>query len=341
MTTPHAPTPRGPDLPEHVDADRIGDLVDGLLEADDAAGVRSHLAACATCAAVEEDHRRVRALLRDLPPVPMPADVAARLDAALGVAARSSLGAATGAARSDQSASPPSRAPDDASGTRARPVGSTVTPIGAARRSRLRVSTAVLQVAAAIVLLAAVGALVVGALNSGEVDGSATPTGSEAVGGAAARAPGGTIETMYTASGRNYTAGSLAQQGELLLSGDAPGARLYLGTEAGAPTVAGDAGGGLGEGSTGGTPSATGSGPAQAPTSASASAPAQRAVDACVTALGGGRPARAVDVARYEGKPALVVVFTREGRSGAEVWVVGSGCRPGDEQVLQVAFTDG
>ncbi len=55
-----------------------------LTAADpETAAVLDHVAGCETCTADLEALRQVRTTLRALPPVPMPADVAERLDAAL------------------------------------------------------------------------------------------------------------------------------------------------------------------------------------------------------------------------------------------------------------------
>jgi anti-sigma factor RsiW len=70
------------DLP-HPDETRLNDYVDGLLEADAAAGVDAHLAACAACRTEVERLRGLLALARALPDrVEPPADVWA------GIAAR-------------------------------------------------------------------------------------------------------------------------------------------------------------------------------------------------------------------------------------------------------------
>jgi len=51
----------------------ISQLMDGTLEADDAARVRSHLATCADCRATLEEYRRIGTAIRALPPIMPPA----------------------------------------------------------------------------------------------------------------------------------------------------------------------------------------------------------------------------------------------------------------------------
>lgn len=68
----------------HLDATVVADLAEGLLAPADAAAAEGHLAACAACRDVHDQLDRVVSLLRDARESgPVPADVAARLDAAL------------------------------------------------------------------------------------------------------------------------------------------------------------------------------------------------------------------------------------------------------------------
>ncbi|MEU0698662.1 zf-HC2 domain-containing protein [Streptomyces niveus] len=69
---------------EHPDVSEISDLTEGLLSPARSAEVREHLDSCALCADVHESLEEIRGLLGSLPGPPrMPADVAARVDAAL------------------------------------------------------------------------------------------------------------------------------------------------------------------------------------------------------------------------------------------------------------------
>ena len=81
-----------PDARSHVSADQVSDLLEGLLPSDEAATVAAHLSACPQCAEVRDRLAAMPALLAsvrtDDPVVPMPADVAARLDRALAAEAR-------------------------------------------------------------------------------------------------------------------------------------------------------------------------------------------------------------------------------------------------------------
>ncbi|MFF2185155.1 anti-sigma factor family protein [Streptomyces sp. NPDC058155] len=69
---------------EHPDVSEISDLTEGLLSPERSVEVREHLDGCALCADVHESLEEIRGLLGSLPGPPrMPADVAARVDAAL------------------------------------------------------------------------------------------------------------------------------------------------------------------------------------------------------------------------------------------------------------------
>lgn len=69
---------------EHPDVSEISDLTEGLLSPSRSVELREHLDGCSLCAEVYESLEEIRGLLGSLPGPPrMPADVAARIDAAL------------------------------------------------------------------------------------------------------------------------------------------------------------------------------------------------------------------------------------------------------------------
>lgn len=77
----------------HPDAIEISDLTEDLLAPERAAEVRAHMASCPQCGEVLAALQEMRALLGDpLPAEPMPADVAARIDAALAAEQHSAAG---------------------------------------------------------------------------------------------------------------------------------------------------------------------------------------------------------------------------------------------------------
>jgi hypothetical protein len=83
MTYESAASGTAPDSPGHVDPDRLADLAEGLLDGSAAGAVRTHLASCELCA---EDFALITldsGLADFLAPEPIPAEVVARVEAAL------------------------------------------------------------------------------------------------------------------------------------------------------------------------------------------------------------------------------------------------------------------
>lgn len=177
---------------DHPGIDALCDLDAGLLAGTPGeADIQAHVAGCASCADFIALLATTREQLAALPAVPMPPDVAERIDAAL-----------ASEATSDQSANDES-APATVAG---------VTPLGSARSRRPRWVRGASAVAAGIALLVAgavgVDALTAGNEKSGTVSGAAE--GNSAPNDRAQR---------DTGSARNYTSATLAD-GVRALVGD-------------------------------------------------------------------------------------------------------------------------
>ncbi|MFI2201978.1 anti-sigma factor family protein [Streptomyces sp. NPDC020192] len=72
------------DTAGHPDVEEISDLTEGLLSPDRSTDIRRHLETCDPCADVHASLEEIRGFLGSAPEAePMPADVAARIDAAL------------------------------------------------------------------------------------------------------------------------------------------------------------------------------------------------------------------------------------------------------------------
>jgi hypothetical protein len=308
-------------MSEHLDLDLLADLLAG--EGTDE-GVVAHLRHCAGCsgrldelAAAEEE---VVAALAALPPPPVPAGLADRLAAAL--AAEPALAPTSG---------PPdwARADDEpGSGDEPREGARTVTPFPAERRR----SWSPLAAAASLLLLAgAVGGGLALASRGGGVD----STTSAAPGGAAESAD---LGIPISETGQDYAAdGALAAALPDLLGGTAPTAA----TLESQPQSDGDAGGSAADQD-------------QSVTSLQERAGGDGGLDrlreppelaSCLDAVlppedDAARPL-AVDYAAYGGEPALVVVLPATGAPDkVDVFVVGSGCRQGDDQTRFFARLD-
>jgi len=278
--------------------------------------VEAHVAGCARCTADLAALRGVRATLRALPPVPMPDDVAQRIETALRQAA-----VTAGDADSAAAETPPTAAI------------SVLPAAGSSRRSARRASSTGLpnfSVAAAVTVLLVI-ALGVG-LGVALKNGGDSNKGSSTSGAAASDAG-----SIVTASGTDYTQSDIQTQVAGLLLARVPdahaaykglaplaAAQSSAGAEPSAPAAAGSAGAGAGAAGGASTPKPTASstvesapsaGGAQRPVlqsrtpySGPLGAPAQ--LQACVQALLD-QPATPVlvDYAYYAGKPATIIVL--------------------------------
>ena len=158
-------------------------------------------------ALTRDDDAYVTALLADLPVVAMPADVAARLDAALAEAALAPVAATT------------------------------VVPISSARSARWR-DPRILKVAAAVVLVLGGGGLAIKVISSG--GGSSSEGSTTAAAGGAPRA----AEKLSVNSAHAYTSDTLATDVRALVAGTLPKAVVGQDSAAGPtlephPTVSG------------------------------------------------------------------------------------------------------
>jgi hypothetical protein len=303
----------------HLSLDALADL----LAAEGSAADEAHVAGCAGCAGRLDElataEVEVAAVLAALPAPAVPADLAARLGAAL--AAEPALVPA-----------PPGEGPV-ALGEGARASGATVTafPDAAPRRRR-----AWLPAAAAAAVLVVGGALVVPSLLGGAGGDDAS---TSAAGGAEAVAdPFGDLARNET--GTDYAAdGSLAASLPALLGGSATPLTAALSTEA-APA---------GEDLSGGAAAAPAAPEAaleqRAAQDAGAADPAldrlrtPEGLASCLTALlppddDDLRPL-AVDYAAYQGQPALVVLLPAGGAADkVDVFVVDAECAVGDDRTL-------
>lgn len=296
------------DSTRHLSADTLADLQEGLLDADGEAAARRHLEACAAC-------RADLAALTDLPGLlaaagdagPVPELVAARLDRAL-----------AGAAAED--------AADPTAATATR----TVTPLapdrGPVRGMRL------LQAAAVVVLVLGAGALGVSALNHGGSNGDSASTAGSAAdsgagGGASREEPSAATVAPITASGRDWTAAALRTDAADLLTGTLGQAYALYDRQAA-----------TGAQLDGATPDPSASPPAAQRDLANAAGGADRLADptalrACVANITDGDASLqpvAVDLARWQGKPAAVLVFpTTDDPASLDVYVVAPDCPTG------------
>lgn len=159
----------------HPDVMEIADLTEGILPPERAAEVHAHVESCVQCGEVIASLQEIRGLLGGLPePEPMPADVAARIDAALAAEAR--IDAALPHVPRETSLPAPDAggAADVPRGTSA-PAGRTSAPTGPGR-SRRRRRGLLLGAASAATVLALTGVVYELASDSGSSSMSADST---------------------------------------------------------------------------------------------------------------------------------------------------------------------
>lgn len=306
----------------HLSATEISDLLEGLLDPASIGRAGAHLAACAECRGLRAALDNVQALLVGLPdPGPMPAHV---------------VEAVTGALRAERAGTDSART-DSVGGDNA----GAVIPIVPRQRAHPGRRLRLLQAAAVLVLLFSAGALVLPGLRGGD-DATSSSTGAlsggqrdateaQGGGGSAERqdsaATGGRVPTT---SGSNYTRASLAGEIAALLrepplampGASEPHAALSL------PAPAA---------SDGASPARRAS---AAPTrlvdpvalAGCIAALAARSETAALKARSGAAPL-AVDLARFEGAPAAVIVLPGQAPDRVAVFIVGPGCRRGDPQL--------
>jgi hypothetical protein len=296
-------------MTRHVSTENLARFRAGDLSPARSRRVAAHLRNCARCRETSDALARVPSLLAAVEVPPMPAHLAARIETAL---------AAESAHRAAGAPSPAS-APE-------RPARHS-----AARRKHRR---PVILSAPALRVLAVAGAAVVlvgggvellshatGA-SSGTSSGSSSASRSDAAPAAGHRAAG-----PRASSGRNFN----GMTGPIQYQHD------------GRPTVI--------------TPVQTGTNyrsarltqqvssviaahrgqfssavPAVTPNSGTAAPP--RTLSGCVSRIAAGRTVLLVDVARFDHKPATIIVTARQGASAAQVWVVGLGCSATASDVL-------
>lgn len=296
--------------------------LDGLKRRK-AAKIRAHVASCAHCTDVIRQLDGVPDALASASVLfpPMPQHLSARIEASLTVEAHQRLAAmpATEGGRRDLPARRSMRA--DRAGAAWRLPGFSV---GASR---------VLAGAGALAVIGGGGYLIANTVGSTSSHSVPSAASNAAPGEHAALSFGSAVryrqdhttsQITTVHSNTNFTSGQLAV--DAVAAVDTARAHGIVSHK-------------VGTAGTGRTtvPSATQSAGKLSANANSASAPAAGSaanLTGCVDLIAAGRPLLLVEIARYEGRPATIIVVAATAASAARVWVVGNGCSATGKDVL-------
>jgi hypothetical protein len=285
----------------HADAETLAEFREELLSRRKAARVSAHLAACSRCAGLDAQLTEVSALLTTSTTPPMPGALTARIEAAIAAEA-AARAAATADGTGAVGAAGGGTGPRDRAARPSRPSR----PPGGPGRARLALRVA--AVTAAVVVVAGGGYGVARLLTANPEKGASAGAGSAAapdfgISGNASKPAGGhrvpsavggsAPAARIVSSGTNYQPGQLEAQVSALLN--------QHGTSASAGAAAG-------------------SSPANQP---AASVPP---VLACVPHVTGGKRPLLVDLAKYQGRPATVIVIPGATSGTLRALVVAGAC---------------
>jgi hypothetical protein len=316
----------------HVSAETLARYRQGDLSPGRSARIGAHLNGCARCGELNEDLGGVTTLLASVHPPPIPADLTARIQSALATEAaqiaaqRVAVPAGSKAAAAAAEGWAAGReGPAGAGGPRGRSV-----PGGPGRRGLLgRLPTAspkfVLSAAAAAVVILGVGTFAI--VQSGSTHSSGT-SASSAAGSPAFRSPAAARGPAL----RYSRAGQQASVTPVLADTNFTAGRLSAQVAA-AMTRFGSAAGPLSAPMTG---SATRSNAqAQNEPAPTFGSRAVAALQGCVNRIAAGDLVVLVEVARFQGSPATIIVTEVPDITPRQVWVVGPGCSASRSDVLR------
>jgi hypothetical protein len=291
-------------MTRHVSTENLARFRAGDLSTARSTRVAAHLRSCARCRETSDALAQVPSLLASVEVPPMPAHLAARIESAL--AAESAHRTASAPAGSPGRSERPERAAE---------------PARARRRHRRPVHLS----APALRVLAVAGAAVV--LVGGVVELLNHSTGPSAQsfgtssGSGASRQGAGSPMSSAPKSGTAANGGSFGR----LQYSNGTGHPVFVtplstGTNYSTARLTRQVNGLL---ATHGAGNLT-AGPAVTPAHLGMTRPQH--LGGCVSRIADGRKVLLVDVAKFDGKPATIIVTARQGSAAAQVWVVGSGC---------------
>ena len=315
-------------MTRHVSAETMAGFRQGDLSSLKNSRISAHLAGCDRCRTLDEDLAGVRTLLAGAPPSPIPEHLAARIQTALATEAASRVVRPAGSENGIGTAAPGPGRPARGSGWR--PHLPHLPPL------RSRVALGSLAAAAAVLVVAAgmyemFGSRGTSSGPGGTVAGAPAhrPAGPAAGGAIGVPAAGGSasgrVVLRYRHSGQ--------QDSVTAVTTDMDFTQNRLGAQAAAAVAS------YGAAITKTVPNAS---PLSGAHSAAAAAKQPTTfgnipvslLQGCVNRIDAGELVVLVDVARYRGTPATVIVTEVAVVGPEQIWVVGTGCSASHSDVL-------
>jgi hypothetical protein len=295
---------------KHPSADQLANLAVGELRSRKAAKIQAHIAQCEQCTRARQQLNAIRAILASATYPSMPENLSARIGSAISREARQRLAAMPGteAGRRDLPAGRPRPGAD----------GGWHLPGLSAAATRLAATVGAVVMAAAGSYLVAdnVGAGVTRSPSS-PLAGAAAPVQQMSLGPQVTYAQPGSLHTIRVVESRtNFVTAHLRT--EAISAVRVAEAKEAFATQPSASTAI----------------ALTGS--AAKPT---ADGPTARRLAGCIGLVAPGQTVLLIDIARYQGEPAAVIVTAATLTREAEARVVGSSCSATTKDVLtQVAL---
>ncbi|MBO0825709.1 MAG: hypothetical protein J2P27_17920, partial [Actinobacteria bacterium] len=292
----------------HASTEDLASLAVGDLRPRRAAKLRAHLSTCEQCTTTRQQLDEVPVILASAAYPPMPDSLTVRIEAAIHTEVRERVAAApaTESGRRDLPAHRRRRVQPQRAG---------------GRLSGLQVSR--LVAAAATVAVVVVGGYEIATHAGSPSSGGASSTAGRArasASGALRMSPGpevtygrpGALHTIHAVrSGTNFLPGSLAAQAA---------AAVHAARAHGVPATP------RSSGSYGPSRSNVAAGPASPPGPGASESGLAGQLAGCLNLIAPGRMAVLLDIARFQGKPATLIVVAATSTSPAEAWMVGASC---------------
>ena len=301
-------------MKRHASADELADLAVGALRPRKAGKISAHLAGCAECTDVSSQLAGVSSMLASVPAAPMPAQFSVKIEAAIAAESAQRL--------ASEPATEPGRRDLPAGGRRSQP-----------NRQGWRIFG---LSGPASRLVAAAGALVIigvgGYAIATNIGTSTGPSGTASAGSAAAPATrlsfgptlrvgeGAATKSLRTVSSdTNFTSSRLGVEVIAVLRA----ARQDRAVQASGRAVTNAPASAHASGQSQSTS------PGQSPTASS-----QKNLTGCVDTIAAGRAVLLVELAKFDGQPATIIVSASVTASSADIWVVRPTCSAANTEIL-------